>query len=59
MPYFRWHPVVSPQAFLDFVEDLLQEAFLDMPILTGEELHDAVMVIKSTAGGLDGWLAWN
>ena len=60
MPYFRQegHPVVSPQAFLDFVGDhLLQVAFLDLPILTGEELHDA-MAKKSTAGGLDGW-AWN
>ena len=61
MPYFRreGHPVVSPQAFLDFVGDHLpQEAFLDLPNLTGEELPDAAMAKKSTAGGLDGW-AWN
>ena len=40
MPYFRreGHPVVSPQVFLDFVgHHLLQEAFLEMPVLTGED----------------------
>ena len=61
MPYFRreWHPVVSPQAFLDFVGDhLLSEASLDLPILTGEELHGAAMAKTSTAGGIEGW-AWN
>ena len=61
MPYFRrdGHPVVTPQAFLDFVGDHLpQEALLDLPILTGEELYEAAMAKKSTAGGLDGW-AWN
>ena len=51
--------MVSPQAFLDFVgHHLLQEAFLEMPVLTGEELHDAGMAKKSTAGGKDGW-AWS
>ena len=61
MPYFRreGHPVVTPQAFLDFVGDHLpQKAFLDLPILTGDELYEAAMAKKSTAGGLDGW-AWN
>ena len=61
MPYFHreGHPVVSPQAFLDFVGDHLpQEACLDLPILMGGELHDAAMAKKSTVGGLDGW-AWN
>ena len=61
MPYFRreGHPVVSIQAFLDFVGDHLpQEPFLDLPILTGEDLYEAAMDKKSTAGGLDGW-AWN
>ena len=61
MPYFRreGHPVVTPQAFLDIVGNHLhQEAFLEMPVLTSEELHDAAMAKKSTAGGLDGW-AWN
>ena len=61
MPYFRrgGHPVVTSQAFLDFVGDHLpQEALLDLPILTGEELYEAAMAKKSTAGGLDGW-AWN
>ena len=61
MPYFRrdGHPVVTPQAFLDFVGDHLpQGALLDLPILTGEELCEVAMAKKSTAGGLDGW-AWN
>ena len=44
---------------LDFVGDHLpQEAFLEMPLLTGEELHDVAMAKKSTGGGLDGW-AWS
>ena len=30
----------------------LQEAFLDLPILTGEELHHVAMAKKSTGGGL-------
>ena len=42
--------MVTPQAF--------QEAFLEMPTLTVEELHDVAMARKSTAGGMDGW-AWN
>ena len=61
MPYFRreGHPVVTVQAFLDFVGDHLpQEPFLELPILTGEELYEAAMAKKSTAAGLDGW-AWN
>ena len=53
------HPVVTPQAFLDVVGDHLpQEAILDNPILTGEELYEVAMAKKTTAGGLDGW-AWN
>ena len=31
---------------------------MELPFLTGEELHEAAMVKKSTAAGLDGW-AWN
>ena len=61
MPYFRrgGHPVVSPQAFLDFVGDhLSQRGFLDLPILMEEELCEVAMAEKSTGGGLDGW-AWN
>ena len=61
MPYFRreGHPVVIVQAFLDFLGDHLpQEPFLDLPILTGEELYEAAMAKKPTAAGLDGW-AWN
>ena len=61
MPYFRreGHPIVTIQAFLDFVGDHLpQEPLLELPILTGEELYEAAMAKKSTAAGLDGW-AWN
>ena len=61
MPYFRreGHPVVTVQAFLDFVGDHLpQEPLLELPILTGEELYETAMATKSTAAGLDGW-AWN
>ena len=61
MPHFRRdaHLVDTPQAFFDSVGDHLgQAALLDFPILTGEELHEAAMMKKSTAGGLDGW-AWN
>ena len=29
--------------------------FIDMPVLTGEDLHSAVLAKKSTSGGLDGW----
>ena len=61
MPNFRrdGHPVVTTQAFLDFVGDHLpQEPILDLPILTGEELYEAAVAKKSTAAGLDGW-AWN
>ena len=59
MPHFwrEGHPVVTPQAFLDFVGNHLHgEAFLEMPLLSGEELHDAAMAKKTTAGGLDGGL---
>ena len=58
MPYFRreGHPVVTVQAFLDFVDDHLpQEPFLEFPMLTGEKLYEAVIAKKSTAAGLDGW----
>ena len=61
MPYFRreGHPVVTVQAFLDFVGDHLpQEPFLELPILTGEDLCEAAMAKKPTAAGLDGW-DWN
>ena len=51
MPYFR-------REVLEFVGDHLpQEAFLDLPVLTGEELYDVAISKKSTVGGLDGW-AW-
>ena len=57
MPYFwrEGHPGVTPQVFLDSVGNhLLQGALLEMHVLTGEELHDARMAKKSTAGGADG-----
>ena len=39
----RWAPC-CPQAFLDFVGDHLpQEALLDLPILTGEELYEVLL----------------
>ncbi len=51
--------VVTVQAFLNFVGDQLpQEPFLELPMLTGEELDEAAMAKKSTAAGLDG-KAWN
>ena len=49
MPYFRreGHPVVTVQAFLNFVGDHLpQEPFLELPMLTGEELYEAAMAKK-------------
>ena len=61
MPFFRreGHPVVTVQAFLDFVGDHLpQEPFLELPMLTGEELYEAATAKKPTAAGLDGWV-WN
>ena len=60
MPYFRWEgrPVVSTLIFLDSLgAHSLQADFLNMPILTGEELYEA-LAKQSTAGGSDG-LAWN
>ena len=36
----------------------LKSLFLELPILTGEDLYEAAMAKKSTASGLDGW-AWN
>ena len=53
MTYFRreGHPVVTPQAFLDFVGDHLpQEAFLDLPILTGEDLYEVAMAKMAGIG---------
>ena len=61
MPFFcrSGHPVVTPDQFLDFVGHLLpQETSLDLPRITGRDLHEVVRAKKSTAGGLDGW-AWN
>ena len=50
---------VSPREFLDFVGGLLEQApVIDMPVLTGEDLHSTVLAKKSTSGRLDGW-GWN
>ena len=61
MPFFRragWDPV-TPQSYLDFVGGYLDQArVIDLPVLTGEDLHSAVIAKKSTSGGLDGW-GWN
>ena len=57
MPYSGrdGHPVVTPQAFLEFVgEHLPEAAVLVLPILTGEALFEAAVIEKSTARGLDG-----
>ena len=61
MPFFRRgeRDPVTPQAFLGFIGDFLHQAdVIDMPALTGEDLHSAVLAKKSTSGGLDGW-SWN
>ena len=53
-------PVVSPQAFLEFVGGHLpQKTFLGLPILTGEELCGVAMAKKSTRpqGLLDTYIA--
>ena len=51
--------MVTPDQFLEFVGHLLpQEAYLDLPWITGRDLREVVCAKKSTAGGLDGW-AWN
>ena len=39
-------------------EHILQEAVLDMPILTGDDVHEAALQNKPTACELDGW-AWS
>ena len=61
MPFFcrSGHPVVTPDQFLEFVGHLLpQEAYLDLPRITGRDLQEVARAETSTAGGLDGW-AWN
>ena len=61
MPFFRRaeRDPVTPQVFLNFVGGFLEQAtILDMPVLTGEDLHSAALAKKPTSGGLDGW-NWN
>ena len=54
-----WHPVVTSEQFLDFVDPYLaQEPVLDLPRITGQDLQEVARAKKSTAGCLDGW-AWN
>ena len=50
---------VSPHEFSEFIGSFLQQkAVIDMPVLTGEDLHSAVLAKKVTSVGLDGW-SWN
>ena len=61
MPFFRRGERIPVflQELLDFVGVFLEQApVIDMPVLTGEDLHNAVLAKKSTSGGLDGW-GWN
>ena len=61
MPFFcrSGHPVVTADQFLDVVGHLLpQEPHLDLPRITGRDLHEVARAKESTAKGLDGW-AWN
>ena len=50
---------VTPEDFLDFVGGYLEQAReIDLPVLTGEDLHATVLARKATARGLHGW-GWN
>ena len=52
------HPVVTVDQFLSFVDPFLpQEAELDLPRISGQDLLDTARAENCTAGGLDGW-AW-
>ena len=61
VPFFclSGHPVVTVDQFLAFVDPFLhQEAVIDLPRITGQDLLELARAHRSTAGGLDGW-AWN
>ena len=61
LPYLcrSGHPEVSAEQFLGFIGHFLpQEKFLDLPRITGRDLHEVARAKKATVGGLDGW-AWN
>ena len=61
MPFFRreGRDLVTPDGFIQFVEGYLHQApVLDLPVLTGDDLHSVVLSKKATSGGLDGW-GWN
>ena len=57
LPFFRIDgkaPVTS-EAFLQFASTYLpHEDWLDLPVLTGEDLHSAALAQKATSCGLDG-----
>ena len=47
------------KVFFGFVGCFLEQSeFIDLPVLTGEDLHATVLATKSSSGGLDGW-GWN
>ena len=49
------HPVVTVDQFLTFVDPFLpQEAVIDLPRITGEDLLEVAGAKRSTAGGMDG-----
>ena len=57
MPFFcrSGHPVVTAEQFPSFVDSFLpQEAELDLPLISGQDLLSTARAKKSTAGGLDG-----
>ena len=59
MPFFRRgeRDPVTPHGFFDFIGNFLQQAdIIDLPVLSGEDLHSAALAKKSTSGGFDGWV---
>ena len=61
MLFFRWkgRDPTTAEAFLEFVGSHLEQAGeLEIPVLSGEDLHEAALAKKVTSGGLDGW-GWN
>ena len=51
--------MVTVDQFLAFVHPFsAQEAVIDLPRITGQDLLDVARALRSTAGGLDGW-GWN
>ena len=56
MPCFCRSGILSSLLISSWI--LLEEPYLDLPRITGRDLHEVARAKKSTAGGLDGW-AWN